>query len=117
MVLAGSPASFALRIELARWVPWADWPFERESAVKAELEGDAQRLLLQAGQNASGWRGGVTPGFLFQEVLDTPSQPFVLHVQRATGPADWPWVRLITLAALLAAMVAAAAGSPQSAGG
>lgn len=109
MVLAGSPASFALRIELARWVPWADWPFERESAVKAELEGSGQHLLLQAGQSASGWRGGVTPGFVFQKVLDTPSQPFVLHVQRATGPADWPWVRLITLAALLAAMVAAAA--------
>jgi signal transduction histidine kinase len=109
IVLAGSPASFALRIELARWVPWADWPFEREGAVKADLESGAQRLGLQAGQEATGWRGGVTPGFVFDKVLDTPSQPFVLHVQRATGPADWPWVRLITLAALLAAMVASAA--------
>lgn len=109
IVLAGTPASFALRIELARWVPWADWPFEREGAVKADLDGGAQRLGLQAGQEATGWRGGVTPGFVFDKVLDTPSQPFVLHVQRATGPADWPWVRLITLAVLLAAMVAAAA--------
>jgi signal transduction histidine kinase len=109
LVLAGLPASFALRIELARWVPWSDWPFEREGAVKAELEDGARRLTLQAGQDASGWRGGVTPGFVFDKALDTPSQPFVLHVQRATGPADWPWARLGLLATLLAAIVAAAA--------
>lgn len=109
LVLAGSPASFALRIDLARWVPWADWPFERMGAVKADLAHGAQWLSLQPGQGATGWRGGVTPGFVFDEALDTPSQPFVLHLQRATGPADWPWARLSTWAAVLAAMVAAAA--------
>lgn len=109
LVLAGSPASFALRIELARWVPWADWPFEREGAVKAELADGVQRLTLQAGRDAAGWRAGVTPGFVFEQALDTPSQPFVLHVQRATGPADWPWARLVTLAAVLAALAASAA--------
>ncbi len=109
LVLAGSPASFALRIELARWVPWAAWPFAREGAVKADLVHGAQRLMLQPGQESTGWRGGVTPGFVFDKALDTPSQPFVLHVQRATGPADWPWARLSALAAVLAAMVAATA--------
>jgi signal transduction histidine kinase len=109
IVLAGSPASFAIRIDVARWVPWSDWPFEREGSVKAVLEGGAQPLRLQAGQAATGWRGGVTPGFVFDKILDTPSQPFVLHVQRATGPADWPWAHLIALAALLAAAAAAAA--------
>lgn len=109
LVMAGLPASFALRIELKRWVPWADWPFQRDGAVKAELRLGARQLMLQAGKEAGGWYGGVTPGFVFDKVLDTPSQPFVLHVQRATGPADWPWARLIALAAVLAAMLVAAA--------
>lgn len=109
LVLAGKPASFALRIELARWVPWADWPFDRGGAVSAELEQGGQRLRLQAGQAATVWRGGVTPGFVFQKALDTPSQPFVLHVQGATGPADWPWARLSMLATVLMATAAAAA--------
>ena len=109
IVLAGSPASFAMRIELARWVPWVDWPFEREGAVKADLESGGRRLGLQSGQEANRWRGGVTPGFVFAKELDTPSQPFVLHLQRATGPADWPWTRLVGLTGLLAAAAAAAA--------
>ena len=109
LVLAGLPASFALRIELERWVPWPDWPFERAGAVRSELAQGAQRLTLQAGQDASGWRGGITPGFVFDKVLDTPSQPFALRLQRATGPADWPWARLAGLAAVLAVMAVAAA--------
>ncbi len=109
LVLAGSPASFALRIDLERWVPWADWPFDRKGAVKAELDDGAQRLMLQSGKGSTLWHGGVTPGFVFHKALDTPSQPFVLRVQRATGPADWPWARLTTIAAVLAAMTAAAA--------
>ena len=109
LVLAGSPASFALRIELERWVPWSEWPFDRLGAVRAELTNGDLRLPLQAGIEATGWRGGVTPGFVFEKLLDTPSQPFVLRVQRATGPADWPWARLAALAAALAVATWAAA--------
>ena len=109
LALAGSPASFALRIDLERWVPWADWPFDRKGAVKAELGDGAQRLVLQPGEETTLWHGGVTPGFVFHKALDTPSQPFLLRMQRATGPADWPWARLTTLAAVLAALTAAAA--------
>ena len=109
LVLAGAPASFALRIELDRWVPWADWPFDREGPVSAELIRLDQRLPLQAGHASSGWRGGITPGFVFEAMLDTPSQPFVLRLRRATGPADWPWARLAALAAALAVLTAGAA--------
>jgi signal transduction histidine kinase len=109
LVLAGTPASFALRIELDRWVPWSDWPFDRNGAVKADLVHGTQRLSLQPGQDATGWRGGITPGFVFDKVLDTPSQAFTLHLQRATGPADWPWSRLLAVALALAAGFAAAA--------
>ncbi len=109
LVLAGSPASFALRIELSRWVPWPDWPIRRDGAVKAELLLAQQRMNLQAGAASSRWHSGLTSGFVFDKVLDTPSQPFVLHLQRTTGPADWPWARLVTLAAVLALLVLAAA--------
>lgn len=109
LVMAGDPSSFALRIELERWVPWSDWPFDRVGAVKAELMLDDVAVSLQPGIALSGWRGGVTPGFVFQKTLDTPSQPFVLRLQRATGPADWPWLRLLGLAAAIAVLLAAAA--------
>ena len=102
LVLAGSPASYALRVELDRWVPWSDWPFDREGPVSAELTQGDVRLPLHAGTEATGWRGGVTPGFVFAQSLDTPSQPFELRLQRATGPADWPWPRLAALVVLLA---------------
>jgi signal transduction histidine kinase len=117
LVLAGLPASFALRIELDRWVPWAEWPFDRAGPVKAELVLDGRTLSLQPGIAASGWHGGVTPGFVFGKTLDTPSQPFVLQAQRATGPADWPWASLLALAlALTLALAAAAAVMSQRAG-
>ncbi len=109
LVLAGTPASFALRIELDRWVPWADWPFDRHGAVRADLFHGTQRLSLQPGHDAPGWQGGVTPGFVFDKVLGTPSQPFVLHLQRATGPADWPWARLAAITVVLAVLAATAA--------
>jgi hypothetical protein len=43
--------------------------------------------------------GGLTPGFTFAKVLATPSQPFELRLQRATGPAQWPWAWLLVWAA------------------
>ncbi|MBE2242322.1 MAG: GHKL domain-containing protein [Burkholderiaceae bacterium] len=117
LLLAGLPASFALRIELNRWVPWSEWPFDRAGPVEADLVLDGHTMSLQPGIAASGWYGGVTPGFVFDKALDTPSQPFVLHVQRATGPADWPWPSLLALATLLAlALAALAAVMSQRAG-
>lgn len=109
LVLAGSPASYALRIELDRWVPWPEWPFDRHGPVRAELAQGDLRLPLQAGIEETGWRGGVTPGFVFEKALDTPSQPLVLRLQRATGPADWPWRPLAALTAALALTTWAAA--------
>jgi signal transduction histidine kinase len=109
VVLAGAEASFALDVEIARWVPWDDWPFERGGPVLAELRWAQTVVPLQAGAPTSWLRRGVTPGFVFDKVLGTPSQPFVLHLQRPTGPADWPWARLASAAGVLAAGVALAA--------
>ena len=37
LVLAGLPASYALRIDLARTVPWAEWPFLPEGPVGVQI--------------------------------------------------------------------------------
>lgn len=66
LVLSGAPASIALRIELDHWVPWSDWPCDREGAVKAALVHGTQWLPLQPGREGAGWHGGVTPGFVFE---------------------------------------------------
>ena len=109
VVLAGDPASFALDVEVPRWVPWDSWPFERPGPVQAELRAAGQVIVLQPGEPASWVRRGVTPGFVFEKPLGTPSQPFVLRLQRPTGPADWPWGRLAAAAAALGLAVALAA--------
>jgi signal transduction histidine kinase len=108
LVLAGSPASYALRIDIERWVARSDWPFDPDGPVRVELAQAGQRLALQAGGAGGVWRGGLTPGFVFEQVLDTASQPFELRMQRPTGPADWPWQGLATLTAGVAALAAAA---------
>ena len=95
LVLAGEPAAYALQIDLQRWMPWDDWPFDRGGPVRVELRLGRQTVTLQAGLEPGLWAGGVTPGFVFTQALDLPSQPFTLHVQRATGPADWPWAVLL----------------------
>jgi signal transduction histidine kinase len=109
LVRAGDPTSFALRIELEPWVPWFEWPFDRAGAVKADLVLGAAALPMHSGVAPSGWRGGVTPGFVFEKALDTPSQPFVLRLQRATGPADWPWAGMLALTVAIALLTAASA--------
>ena len=109
LVLAGNPSSFAMRIDIDRWVPWSEWPFSRAGPVRAELVLGALVLPLHPGTAPTGWHGGVTPGFVFEKVLDTPSQPFVLRLQRTTGPADWPWPWLAVLAAASALLLTALA--------
>ena len=109
LVLGAEPVSYALRLALEGWVPWSDWPFARGGAVRADLLFDAQVLPLQEGQASSIWAGGVTPGFVFSKALDLPGHPFVLRLQRPTGPANWPWLRLAATTAALALLMLLAA--------
>lgn len=102
LVRAGLPASHALLIDLARWVPWDDWPLGRGGPAQVELSLAGQTWRLQPGVAERGWARGVTPGFIFDKPLDTPSQPFALRVRQATGPADWPWGQLALTAAAVA---------------
>jgi signal transduction histidine kinase len=75
--------------------------------VRAVLVVDAHTLVLQPGAPEAQQPAGLTPGFTFAKVLATPSQPFELRLQRATGPAQWPWGWLLVWAAACAGAVAA----------
>jgi signal transduction histidine kinase len=109
VVLAGDPSSFALRIDPQRLVPWDAWPLTRAGPVRVALHHDEQSIELQAGAAEGSQPAGLTAGFAFAKTLDAASQPFELRVQRATGPAEWPWGLLLGWALLTAALLAALA--------
>lgn len=110
LVQAGTPASFALVIDAQRLAPWDDWPIARGGPVAVRLALGPQALVLQAGPDADARPAGLTDGFVFRKALALDGQPFELHLQRATGPAQWPWRALALWAAavtLAAALLAA----------
>jgi C4-dicarboxylate-specific signal transduction histidine kinase len=94
VVQAGEPASFALRVDLARLPPWSDWPMARDGPVRLVLRHGGQQHVVQAGAPPERQPVGLTAGFLFSKTLATPSQAFEVQVQQATGPAQWPWAAL-----------------------
>jgi signal transduction histidine kinase len=106
LVLAGNPASWALRVDARRLVPADEWPLSDAGPVRALLVAGAHALVLHPGAPEAGQPAGLTPGFTFAKVLATPSQPFELRLQRATGPAQWPWGWLLAWAAACAAAAA-----------
>jgi signal transduction histidine kinase len=109
VVLAAEPSSFALRIDLARMVPWDEWPLERDGPVRVALSHGDAALLLQPGSAPEAQPAGLTEGFVFSKPLAASGQPFALRLQRATGPAEWPWATLAAWAALVSFALAALA--------
>lgn len=106
LVLAGDPASWALRVDARRLVPADEWPLSDAGPVRAWLVAGGDTLVLQPGAPVSQEPTGLTTGFTFAKVLATPSQPFELRLQQATGPAQWPWGWLAAWAAACAAAAA-----------
>ena len=107
LVMAGAPASFALRIDARQMLPWDTWPLARGGPVRVSLVQGDQTIVLQDGERPSTQPLGLTAGFVFAKPLDAAGQRFDLRLQRATGPAEWPWpwllgMLLLGLAALLA---------------
>ncbi len=95
LVQASEPASFALRIDVQRLVPWQEWPVKKAGPVRVVLAHAGQSLGLQPGQSADAEPFGLTAGFIFAKPLASDSQPFVLQLRQATGPAHWPWTWLL----------------------
>ena len=108
---ASEPASFALRIDLQRMVPWDEWPVERSGPVRVTLVHAGSAMLLQPGRPIGTQPVGLTAGFVFSKPLAVASQPFELLLQQATGPAEWPWPRLFAWSWLTALAMGALAAA------
>lgn len=107
VVLAGDPASYALRVDARRLVPAEGWPLAAQGPVRAALVNGQHQLVLQAGAPEALRPVGLTSGFTFSKPLATPGHPLELQLQRATGPAQWPWGWLLAWTAACAAGTAA----------
>jgi signal transduction histidine kinase len=94
VVRAGTPDSVALRIDTSRLMPWSTWPasLAQGGPVRVSLAHDGRSVPLQLG--AADPPAGLTAGFVFTKALDLPGWPLRLQLQRATGPAEWPWAGL-----------------------
>ena len=94
VVLDGVPTSYALRIDARRLVLQDDWPWPEAAPIRATLAWGDQTLVLRDGPPPGLRTLGATDGFEFTKALSSESQPFTFHVQRHTGPAEWPWLSI-----------------------
>ena len=87
LVMAAQPVSYALDIELARTVPWADWPMDpKSSPVRLTLQLAGQHYVVQPGAKAQGpWR------FEFHKHLASASQDFDVAAERSVLLSELPW--------------------------
>ena len=106
LVLASSPASFALTIDLRALVPWTEWPMSPEtSAVRVELVHAGQRHAIQPGRLSS---EASASRFEFHKVVAAESQPFDVVATQTMGWRQWPWGRMAAWVLAVAALLAAA---------
>lgn len=103
LLMAATPSSFVLTLDLRALVPWNDWPMERErSPVRVALEHGGQQMVLQPGigiDKTSGWF------FEFRKPLAAESQPFEVVAQQRVGWAELPWARLLLWTLAVAAVL------------
>ncbi|MDM7943241.1 MAG: ATP-binding protein, partial [Hydrogenophaga sp.] len=105
LVLAASPASYALTIDLQALVPWTEWPMNAAtSAVRVELVHAGQRHVVQPGQPP----GGIGSRFEFVKVVAADSQPFDVVATQTAGWRQWPWGPMGAWTLAVAALLSAA---------
>lgn len=87
LVMAAQPASFALDVDLARTVPWADWPMDpKTSPVRLSLQTDKGQYVVQPGAKVQGpWH------FEFHKHLASASQDFDVVAERTVRLSELPW--------------------------
>jgi C4-dicarboxylate-specific signal transduction histidine kinase len=100
LLRSGEPASYALRIDTRRAVPWAEWPLAPEGPVRVELMLGERAWVLQPGRTAQG-----PLQMQAHKRLASDSQAFDLGISRSVAWAELPWLKLLLWCA--AAAVAA----------
>ena len=104
VLLAATPVSFLLQIDLRRMVPWSEWPMDPlTSRVRVSLDYAGQSFVLQPGgpetPGTSGWH------FEFDKLLAAESQPFRVNAQRQMGWSELPWRWMLGCSLLVAALL------------
>jgi signal transduction histidine kinase len=108
VVLAATPTSYALTIDVRAMVPWSEWPMQADtSPVRVTLEHEGQRYVVQPGaaldeRPTRGWH------FAFHKLLAAESQPFDVVATLSVGWGQLPWGLMLAwvlgVTALLAAL-------------
>ena len=96
LVLAATPVSFALLIDMNRLVPWNEWPIDpQKSPARVILEHAGTSFVIQPGQMVGGdWQ------FDFRKRLATDSQPFDVVASRKVAWPELPWLAILAWALL-----------------
>lgn len=107
LVIAGSPSSYALQIDLLATIPRDEWPMDMASSpVRVTLEWGGAAFVVQPGRisDATGmwWNYG------FHKRLMVPSQPLDVVAQRTVGLRELPWLAMLTWCVLTGAAWAGA---------
>ena len=94
MVLAATPTSYALTIDMRAMVPWPEWPMQRESSpVRVSLVHAGSEHVIQAGDRSPGTQPGWR--FEFHKIVAAESQPFDVVAVRHLGWGHLPWTRMM----------------------
>lgn len=106
LVLASTPASHALQIDLRATVPQDEWPMDMAaSPVRVALERGSEddgAFVVQPGR--SDGTGGWGWSYAFRKPLAAPSQPLDVVALRRVGLAELPWIAMLGWCALTAAL-------------
>jgi len=108
LVLAGTPASYALQVDARQLVAPGAWPWRSGQPMLARLVWGGQAVTLQDERGDPARPRGLTRGFTFEQTLASASQDFGFQAQRLVGPAQWPWAALVAWALLCAGATALA---------
>ncbi|MTV36001.1 sensor histidine kinase [Duganella radicis] len=93
LVMASTPASYALNIDLRATVPYNEWPMDMDSSpVRVILELGGAAFVVQSGPPHGvdfGWT------YTFHKRLTIPSQPLDVVARRTVSPRELPWFRML----------------------
>lgn len=107
LVLAATPTSYALTIDMRAMVPWSEWPMQADtSPVRVTLDHAGRQYVVQPGATpddppSRGWRFG------FHKLLAAESQPFDVVASLTVGWGQLPWALMLGWALLVTALLAA----------
>ena len=108
LVLAGTPASYALQIDLRATIPAEEWPMDRDrSPVRVTLEHGGKAFVVQPGRAGDDAGASRLRSYDFRKQLAAASQPLEVVALRSVGLSELPWWGMLGWCVLTAGLWAA----------